>query len=106
MKRKIFIILLLALVGFSVFTGYIIFLNSKKILYDSIKARADSFRDGFLYLLAQEKARISYNVEDYASWKEMGEKGVKEKDREWLRENLEPWIRIHFGYEQTKKCIR
>ena len=99
MKRKIFIILFLTLIGFSSLTGYTIFSNTRKILYESIRSRATSIKDGFLYLVAQEKVRLSHNVEDYAKWTEMGEKGVREEDREWLRENLEPWARQHFGYE-------
>jgi len=99
MKKKIFIILFLTLIGFSILIGYVIFLNSTKIMQDSIRARANSYKDGLLYLISQEKASISNTTRDYASWTEMGEKGVEEQDRGWLRENLDPWIRSHFGYE-------
>lgn len=84
MKRKIFIILFLTLIGFSMFVGYIIFFNSTKIMQDGIRTRANSYKNGFLYLISQEKASISNTVEDYAFWTDMGEKGVEEQDREWL----------------------
>ena len=85
MRRKIFIILFLTLIGFSSLTGYTIFSNTRKILYESIRSRATSIKDGFLYLVAQEKVRLSHNVEDYAKWTEMGEKGVREEDREMYK---------------------
>ncbi len=99
MKRKIFIILILTLIGFSLFTGYIIFSNLKLILHDSISARANNTREGFSYLISQEKLRISNTTIDYANWTDMGERGVRRKDKNWLRENLDPWIRRNFGYE-------
>lgn len=99
MKRKIFIILILTLIGFSLFTGYIIYSNLRLILHDSISARANSTKEGFSYLISQEKARISNTTTDYANWTDMGEKGVKRKDKKWLKENLDPWIRKTFGYE-------
>ncbi|MBC7320019.1 diguanylate cyclase [bacterium] len=99
MKRKIFIILTITLVVFSLFIGYIIYSNLEIILKDSITARANSTKDGFSYLIAQEKAKILNTLTDYANWTDMGEKGVKEQDKGWIKENLEPWIRRNFGYE-------
>lgn len=99
MKRKIFIILTMTLIGFSLFTGYVIFSNLIIILQDGISARAIRIREGFSYLISQEKARLITTLTDYANWTDMGGMGVKEKDKEWLRENLDPWIRRNFGYE-------
>ncbi|MCX7794945.1 MAG: diguanylate cyclase [bacterium] len=99
MKRKIFIILILTLTGFSVFIVYIILSNLTTVLQDSISARAIRSREGLSYLIAQEKARLLTTLTDYAYWTDMGEMGVKKQDKKWLKENLDPWIRRTFGYE-------
>lgn len=99
LKTKIFVLLSIVLVSFSLFFGHLIAYTSSRLLEDSISARAESTRNAFSSLIEQEKEKLSRSVRDYAIWKEMGEFGVEKEDKDWLRENLSPWVREHFGYD-------
>lgn len=99
LKTRIFVLLSIVLIGFFLSTGHIIAITSVRLFEDSIATRANSMENAFLSLIEQEKKQISTSVKDYAFWTEMGEFGVIKRDKEWLRENLYPWVKEHFGYE-------
>ncbi len=99
LKTKIFIMLSIVLIGFSLLFSQIISYASNRLLEDSIATRANSIETAFSSLIEKEKEQLSISVRDYAFWEDMGEFGVKKRDIEWLKENLSPWVKEHFGYD-------
>lgn len=97
-KQKLFFIN--AIVIFLVVLSIIFFIYSlsKKTLDDNIKIRAELYRNNFSNLIEIEKRGLELHVKDYAFWEEMGIKGVINQDKQWIKDNLDPWVRMNFNY--------
>lgn len=99
LKRKILIGSFLVLLFFSVSIFISSILISKVIIEESIISRAQDLKRNFLYFLVREIKKIENHVKDYSYWDEMGLLGVIKKDKDWIRDNLEPWVRNTFYYD-------
>ncbi|MGB9857718.1 MAG: diguanylate cyclase domain-containing protein [Dictyoglomaceae bacterium] len=99
LKSKISLGSFLILLLFSFLLFISSFFISKVLIDQSLKSRAKDLRENFLYFLEQEKEKLEVHIKDYAYWEDMGELGVIKKDKEWLKDNLEPWVRDTFGYD-------
>ncbi|NSW76776.1 MAG: diguanylate cyclase [Candidatus Atribacteria bacterium] len=71
----------------------------KVVLEENLSRETNYTREMLWSLLRGELGRMGVAVADYAQWTDMGEKGVKERNTAWLRENLNPWVKEQFGYE-------
>ncbi|MCS7201365.1 MAG: diguanylate cyclase [Dictyoglomus sp.] len=52
-----------------------------------------------MYFLVREIKKLENHIRDYAYWDDMGEFGVIKKDKNWIKNNLEPWVRNTFHYD-------
>ncbi len=99
LKRKFLLGSFLILLFFASFIFLSSFLISNKVIEESIKVMEKDLRESFLFFLEQQRKNIEIHIKDYSYWYEMGEFGVIKKDRTWLRDNLEPWVRNTFHYD-------
>lgn len=98
-KYKLFIINVIVILIAVILIIFFIFSFSKKSLDDNLKVRAELYKNNISNLIEIEKQGLILHVRDYSFWEEMGIKGVINKDREWIEENLDPWVRDNFGYK-------
>lgn len=99
LKGKFLLGSFLILLFFALFIFLSSFLISNKVIEESIKVREKDLRENFLFFLEQQRKDIEIHIKDYSYWDEMGYFGVIKKDRNWLRNNLEPWVRNTFHYD-------
>ncbi|HRU74299.1 MAG TPA: diguanylate cyclase [Caldisericia bacterium] len=99
LRYKIFYINIIVIFLVIISILLIIFSLSKNILDDNIRTRVELYKNNFSNLIEIEKNNLIFHVKDYAYWEEMGIKGVINKDENWIRDNLDPWIRKNFNYD-------
>lgn len=95
---------LLILTTFIIFISIlsiIIFLYfiAKKHINNNIEYRANIYKQRFLSLLESEKNKLNLILNDYSNWEELGEFAVIKRDKNWIEENLFPWVKTHFGFD-------
>jgi diguanylate cyclase (GGDEF)-like protein len=88
---------ILLLFSFLIFLSIIII--SQNIINNYFIIKSEEYKNNFLKILQNQKLEFINHIKDYAYWNDMGEKGVLEKDKDWLKDNLEPWVRKTFGYD-------
>lgn len=94
---------LIILNTFLIFTISLILIISvfyflKAHINNSLKERAEIYKKNFLTLIEQEKRGLENTIKDYAMWKEMGENVVINRNDEWIKDNLDPWVKVNYGY--------
>lgn len=98
-KNKLLIltslIILVSILSVIVFIYFI----AKNHLNNNIELRANLYKQNLISLLEIEKNKLNIILLDYAHWDELGENAVIKKDNEWIKENLYPWVKNHFGFD-------
>lgn len=98
-KNKLLIftslIILIAILGVIIF----IYFTAKEQINNNIEVRAKLYRENFNSLLEIEKSKLRVSLFDYSYWEELGEMAVLKKDSNWIKENLYPWVKEHFGFD-------
>jgi sensor domain CHASE-containing protein len=89
------IIILVTILGVITF----IYFTARENLNNNIEIRAKLYKENFHSLLEVEKNKLTIILKDYANWEELGEMAVIKKDSDWIKENLYPWIKQHFGFD-------
>lgn len=64
-----------------------------------IEASINLYREVFLKLVEKEKNILEKNLKDYIFWKDLGERGVLRRDENWLKLNINPWVKKSLGYD-------
>ncbi|MBC7195582.1 MAG: hypothetical protein H5U37_08000, partial [Caldisericia bacterium] len=96
-KLLIFTSLIILISIFGVIT--FIYITTKDHINNNIEVRAKLYRENLNSLLEIEKNKIKISLLDYSYWEELGEMAVIKKDKDWIEENLYPWVNEHFGYD-------
>ncbi|MFN3699063.1 MAG: diguanylate cyclase, partial [Dictyoglomus sp.] len=68
-------------------------------LKERVEANIKIFQYVFLRLVEKEKEIIKTHLKDYIFWRDLGEKGVIEKNKNWISLNLNPWVKSSLGYD-------
>lgn len=78
---------------------FFIFSLSKKVLDENIKIRAELYKNNFSNLIETVKKNLYLHIKDYAFWEDMGIQAVENKNKEWIEDYLDPWVRKNFKYD-------
>ncbi len=89
------IIILVTILGVITF----IYFTARENLNNNIEIRAKLYKENFHSLLEVEKNKLKIILKDYANWEELGEMAVIKKDSDWIKENLYPWVKLHFDFD-------
>jgi sensor domain CHASE-containing protein len=76
-----------------------IYFVTKIHINNNIEFRVQVYKQSLLSLLEGEKSKLNLILNDYANWTELGEYAVVKKDKEWIEENLFPWVKENFGFD-------
>jgi diguanylate cyclase (GGDEF)-like protein len=97
-KYKLFFINIIIIFLAILLIIFFIFSFSRKTFDENIKIRAELYKNNFSNLIETEKNNLSLHVKDYAYWDEMGIQAVNNKNKEWIEDNLDPWVRNNFNF--------
>jgi len=71
----------------------------KNVFRENINKEILSTQILFSKLVEKEKKILVANLSDYIYWRDLGEKGVKRRDKEFLEANINPWIKNTLRYD-------
>jgi len=71
----------------------------KNVFRENINKEVRNTQSLFSKLLEKEKSILIVNLSDYIYWMDLGEKGVKRRDKEFLEANINPWVKKTLKYD-------
>jgi len=71
----------------------------KNVFIENINKEVRNTQSLFSKLLEKEKSILIVNLSDYIYWMDLGEKGVKRRDKEFLEANINPWVKKTLKYD-------
>ncbi|MGC8778255.1 MAG: CHASE4 domain-containing protein [Candidatus Caldatribacteriaceae bacterium] len=98
-KNKLVLLIFAFILCLSCFFLFFFDRSAQVVLQESLSQEVQRIQEALVDLWGKEEKRLVEQVEDYAHWTDMGEKGVRGRDGQWLTENLYPWVGEQFGYE-------